>query len=75
MRFDLDPSMHKVCIIGLLTFLETLIVAILAILQTGDPTLMQIMVAILGSCLVLVTYFLTFFKTGEVPETQGEKPE
>jgi hypothetical protein len=66
LRFDLDPPILKVAVIGVLMFLESLLVPILAKLQGGNfPTQIEFCTYLIAAVLVLITYLLVFVKTGE----------
>jgi hypothetical protein len=65
LRFDLDPTLSKVAIIGILMFLESLLVPIYAKLQTGSyPTPLEFFTYLIAAVLILITYLLAFVKTG-----------
>ena len=66
LRFDLDPTLGKVAVIGLLMFLESLLVPTYAKLQGGSfPTPIEFCTYLIAAVLVLITYLLAFVKTGE----------
>ena len=68
LKFDLDPTVPRVVIIGILLFVEALVLPAYTILQTGEvPTEVQWMMFFVGAVLQLVTYLLSFmgFKTTE----------
>jgi len=64
LKFDLDPPLTKVILLGFLVFVETLIGGILVIVNEGGfPTTLQWFTILLVALLTLVTYFLTFLRT------------
>ena len=65
LRFDLDPTPSRVAIIGILMFLEALLMPIYARLQAGSyPTALELCMYFVAAILILITYLLAFFKTG-----------
>jgi len=66
MKFDLDPSLTKVAVMGMLLFIETFLGSLLVILNEGKmPSLIQFCTMLAVACLAIVTYFLTFLHTGD----------
>lgn len=68
MKFDLDPTVPRVVIVGILIFLEALIVPLIALTSRGvEPTMLELCTILLVALLALVTYLMSFFKveTGE----------
>lgn len=73
LRFDLDPTITKVVLIALLLFAEGIALSIYAILlQQRYPTVLEIVTFSIGAFIQLVTYFLTFLRTGELPKKETE---
>lgn len=65
LKFDLDPTLPKVAIIGMLMFLEALLIPIYAVLQGGNyPTAIEFCTYLIAAVLILITYLLAFVKTG-----------
>ena len=66
LKFDLDPTLPKVAVIGVLMFLEALLIPIYAVLQGGNyPTAIEFCTYLIAAILILITYLLAFVKTGE----------
>jgi heme/copper-type cytochrome/quinol oxidase subunit 4 len=66
---DLDPTKNKVIAMALLTFAEALVGGTFIILQGGEfPTPIQIVTILCFALMQLITYFLTFLRTGQIPE-------
>ena len=60
-KFSLDPTVPRVMIIGLLLFIEGLLVPAYSLLQNGQmPTATQWFTFFIGAILQLVTYLLAF---------------
>jgi len=68
-RFDLDPTIPKVVFIALLLFLESLFGNMLLILQNNRmPTAVEALTLVMIAGLVIVTYLMTFLRTGQTGE-------
>jgi len=66
MRFDPNPGINRVLIIGALIFLEALLVNILVVLQQGRfLTQVELFTVICMALLQVVTYFLGFLRKEE----------
>ena len=66
MRFDLDPTLTRVVLIGVLLFLEAFIGGGIVILTEGNmPTPTQWLTIIFVAALTIVTYFLSFLRGEE----------
>lgn len=69
-RFDLDPTVPKVVVIAFLLFVESLFGNMLLILQNNRmPTAVEALTIVLIAGMVIVTYLLTFMRTGQTGET------
>jgi len=70
-RLDLDPTIARVVVIAILLFCESLLGGILVVLNQGTmPTLVQFCTILCVALLTLVTFLLTFFRTGQIPEEE-----
>jgi len=68
-RFDLDPTIPTVVFIALLLFLESLFGNMLLILQNNRmPTAVEALTLVMIAGLVIVTYLITFLRTGQTGE-------
>lgn len=68
MRLDLDPSANKVLIIACLIVLEGVLINAYAIMQQNRfPEPIEWATYITAAFIQLITYILTFLKTGETP--------
>lgn len=66
LKFNLDPTLPKVVVLGILMFLEALLVPTYAKLQAGSyPTTLEFVTYLIAALLILITYLATFVKTGE----------
>jgi len=66
LKFELDPTVPRVVTIGILLFFEALIGGILVVLNDGAmPTNVQWLTILLVAALTIVTYYLSFLRTGE----------
>jgi heme A synthase len=66
MRFDLDPTPLKACIIGILLFLESMCGGLLVILQRGEiPTVLEALTVLMVATLALITYLMAFLHGNE----------
>lgn len=66
LKVDLDPSLHRVLMIGLLLFFEILLGNLVVLLQDGKmPTEIQTVTILCVAGLQVVTYFLTFLRKEE----------
>jgi len=66
-KIDFDPTVSRVVIIGLLIFLETLLMPIYGVLQSGRyPEVLEVVTYLFGAIITLITYLLAFVKTGQV---------
>jgi len=66
MRFDPNPSYERVVAIGLLLFLEAVLLNLVAVLQAGRwPTPVEMALFISLGLVQLVTYFLGFLRREE----------
>jgi len=71
MKLDLDPTIPRVVIVGMLIFLEALIVPLIALTSRGvEPTMLELFTILLVALLALVTYLMSFFHV----ESEGKKP-
>jgi len=65
-RFDPNPPYYRVIIIGILIFLEALLIPLYDVLKTGRwPTSVQIAAFICLGLIQLVTFFIGFLRRGE----------
>jgi len=64
-RFDLDPTVPRVFIIAILLLCESILIPIYAILQQNRyPTALEMATFVVGAILTLVTFLMTFIRTG-----------
>jgi len=71
-KLDLDPTVPRVVIIGMLIFLEALIVPLIALTSRGvEPTMLELCTILLVALLALVTYLMSFFHI----ESKEKKPD
>lgn len=70
MKFDLDPSLSRVMLIGLCIFLETLLGAVIIQMQEVGkvPDLDSLVLILMVAALQLVTYVATFLRKDSFPE-------
>lgn len=69
LKFELDPTLPRVLVIGILMFFEALLIPIYAKLQSGAyPTELEFVTYLVAAVLILITYLLAFVKTGEPPK-------
>lgn len=63
MRFDLDPTLSRVLVIGLLEFLIAFMGGLLVIVQEGNvPTILQVLTIFFVAAIALCVYFVTFLR-------------
>lgn len=75
-RFDLDPTLNKAIVIGLLLFAEAFLVPLYAHLQTMSyPNTMDLITWVVSATIIEITYMMAFVRTGEIPETPKEVVE
>jgi len=69
MRFDLNPSWERVVAIGVLLFLEAVLINMLTVLQAGRwPTSVEVATFVTVGLIQLVTYWLGFLRKEESTE-------
>jgi len=69
LRFDPNPEWQRVVVIGVLLFLEAVLINLLTVLQAGRwPTPVEIATFITVGLIQLVTYWLGFLRKGETTE-------
>lgn len=74
-HFDLDPTLSKVVVVALLLFLEGIAIPTYTVLNQGRwPTDIEFMGFFLSALIQLLTFLITFLKTGQLPE-EKEKAE
>lgn len=74
MKFDLDPTVPRVVIVGVLIFLEALLIPAYTVLQQGRmPTEIEWTMFIFGAMIQLVTFLMAFIKSGEVTIAEVDK--
>jgi len=65
-RFDPNPPYQRVILIGVLIFLEALLVNVYAVLQQGRwPSTVEVAGFLCAGLIQLVTYYLGFLRKGE----------
>lgn len=70
-RFDLDPTLNKALVIGILLFAEAFLVPLYAHLQTLEyPGVMDLVTWIVSATIIEITYMMAFVRTGEMPESK-----
>lgn len=68
MHMNLDPTISKVILIALLLFCEGIAIPSYTVINQGRfPTELEIVGFFLSAFIQLLTFFLTFLKTGESP--------
>jgi len=67
LKFNLDPTIPRVCLIAILLMAELILVKLVEILSTQRlPTNVEVVYIVTLGLLQLVTYLLTFLKKEEV---------
>jgi hypothetical protein len=65
---NLDPTISKVVIIALLLFAEGIAIPSYTVINQGRfPTILEMVGFFLSAFIQLLTFFVTFLKTGEAP--------
>jgi len=65
-KLDLDPSLTRVCLVGLLLMAELVLIKLVEILsQNRAPTVVEIALFLCLGLLQLVTYILAFLRKDE----------
>lgn len=67
-RMTLTPTPMRIVIIGLLMAAESILGGLLIILQEGTlPNEIQMVTLIVVALMTIITFYMAFLKTGEVP--------
>lgn len=68
MHIDLDPTISKVVLIALLLTIEGICIPTYTVINQGRfPTELEFTGFILSAVIQLITFIVTFLKTGETP--------
>lgn len=68
MHLNLDPTISKVVLIALLLFFEGIAIPSYTVITQGRwPTMLEFTGFILSAFIQLLTFLVTFLKTGEAP--------
>ena len=72
----MNAAQSKVLFMALLLFMQSLIGGFLILVAGGeDPTLLECISVLLTAGMIVVTFMLTFLRTGKMPETNENEDE
>ena len=73
---NMSATESKVLIMGLLLFVQSLIGGFLVLVTCGEePSAFECLAVLLTASSILVTFMLTFLRTGQIPNTKETKED
>ena len=73
---NMSATESKVLIMGLLLFVQSIIGGFLVLVTGGDePSTFECIAVLLTASSILVTFMLTFLRTGQIPNTKETKED